>query len=259
MSSLSGVQLDLVFGDVLDSPTLVEAMVDFRPHIVIHLAGVKSVQESFQRPEFYHAVNVEGTNNVLDAMSRSGCNHVVFSSSATVYGHTGDLPVTEMHKCMPLSPYGVSKVKGEKLVANWTKLKLQRSAICLRYFNPVGAHSSGIIGEDLCFGAPNLMNMISGVALGEIEYLLIYGADYLTDDGTAERDYVHILDLVLGHEAAMFKCMKSDYFQIYNLGTGNPISVRKLLNVFQDVTEMPIRYEIRERRSGDVQTSCASA
>ena len=256
---LSGSQMDLIIGDVLDSRSLCEAMLDFRPDIVIHLAGLKSVQESFSRPELYQAVNVEGTQNVLDAMSNSACNHVIFSSSATVYGNAGDLPVTERHMCKPLNPYGESKFKAEELITTWARLNLRRSAIFLRYFNPVGAHTSGRIGEDLYYGSPNLMNMISRVALGEIEYLPIFGTDYLTEDGTAERDYIHVLDLVAGHEAAIIKCLKSDCMHIYNLGTGTPISVRTLLHEFQNVAEVNVKYEAKDRRLGDAMISYASA
>lgn len=257
-SLLNNSQLDLVVGDVLDLSSLYRAMLGFRPDIVVHLAGLKSVQESFNLSELYQAVNVEGTQNVLRAMGEAGCNNVVFSSSATVYGDTGDFPAAEKHICKPLSPYGESKLKGEELVLNWARSKQSRSAICLRYFNPVGAHTSGRIGEDLQFGAPNLMNMISRVALGEIEFLPIFGTDYLTEDGTAERDYVHVLDLVEGHEAAMIKCMNSDSAYIFNLGTGKPISVKQLLNEFQTVAKVNVKYKTRDRRAGDAMISYAS-
>jgi UDP-glucose 4-epimerase len=255
---LAGVEPDLVVGDVTDAHALRKAILEFRPDIVVHLAGLKSVHESFLKPELYHSVNAGGTENILEAMSEAKCDHLVFSSSATVYGPTGDEPVTESHICRPMSPYGESKLRAENLIQEWIKFNQQRSAVCLRYFNPIGAHASGAIGENLKFGSPNLMNMISRVAVGELECLPIFGADYLTRDGTAERDYIHISDLVEGHEAAINKCFKSRGAYVFNIGTGNSVSVIRLLNEFQAVSQLDIKYVIEGRRQGDAMISCAS-
>ena len=241
--------------DVTDLPKLTEILAAFKPDMVLHFAGRKSVAESVERPDFYHQQNVGGTSNLLTAMDRCGCRHIIFSSSATVYGTPDHLPIPEEHRMAPFNPYGHSKLEAEKEIGKWADAATDKSAVLLRYFNPVGAHSSGQIGENPKGRPDNLFPFITQVAAGIRSHLDIYGDDYDTPDGTGVRDYIHITDLVEGHIAALHFAKHNSGVEIFNLGTGRGYSVAEVVAVFEATTGQRVRYEIKERRAGDI-ASC---
>jgi UDP-glucose 4-epimerase len=189
--------------DVTDADQLDALMAEIRPDSVLHFAGRKSVAESVEQPDFYYQQNVGGTQNLLSAMAKSGCNQIIFSSSATVYGVPKFLPFTESHRLSPFNPYGASKLAAENEIARWADADPERSSVLLRYFNPVGAHISGKIGENPRGIPNNLFPFLVQVAAGLREELEIYGDNYDTPNGTGVRDYIHITDLVDGHIAAL--------------------------------------------------------
>ena len=241
--------------DVTDLPKLTEILTAFKPEMVLHFAGRKSVSESVERPDFYHQQNVGGTSNLLTAMDRCGCKHIIFSSSATVYGAPDHLPIPEEHRTAPFNPYGHSKLEAEKEIGNWADAATDKSAVLLRYFNPVGAHASGQIGENPKGRPDNLFPFITQVAAGIRPHLEIYGDDYDTPDGTGVRDYIHITDLVEGHIAALHFAQKNNGIEIFNLGTGRGYSVIEVVTAFEAATGQSVRYKIKERRAGDI-ASC---
>jgi UDP-glucose 4-epimerase len=241
--------------DVTDLPKLTEILTAFKPEMVLHFAGRKSVSESVERPDFYHQQNVGGTSNLLTAMDRCGCKHIIFSSSATVYGAPDHLPIPEEHRTAPFNPYGHSKLEAEKEIGNWADAATDKSAVLLRYFNPVGAHVSGQIGENPKGRPDNLFPFITQVAAGIRPHLEIYGDDYDTPDGTGVRDYIHITDLVEGHIAALHFAQKNNGIEIFNLGTGRGYSVIEVVTAFEAATGQSVRYKIKKRRAGDI-ASC---
>ena len=254
---ISKKSLQFVNGDIRESNTLIKIMKNFKPDAVLHFAGLKSVNESAANPIQYYDVNVRGTVELLAAMKASDCTKIIFSSSATVYGDASYLPFDELHSLNPTNPYGRTKLMVEKILEDWVDSGNQNHAICLRYFNPIGAHETGFIGED-SFNTPNnLMPYILQVVMGHRPHLSIYGDDYPTRDGTGERDYVHVCDLALGHVRAVEKIYKLDRFQVLNLGTGIGTTVRELVDVFQKVSGKTIPIKIAQRRSGDVAQSWA--
>ncbi|KAH9498454.1 hypothetical protein Btru_007526 [Bulinus truncatus] len=225
---------------------------------VIHFAALKAVGESVEKPLLYYRVNVLGTINLMEAMSEAGVTKIIFSSSATVYGDPKYLPMDENHpvgNCT--SPYAKSKHFAEEILSDMCRIEPEWSAVVLRYFNPVGAHSSGLIGEDPQGIPNNLTPYVSQVAIGKRTELLIYGKDYNTHDGTGVRDYLHITDLATGHIAAMKKLKDSAGFKVYNLGTGTGSSVLDVVKAFEKVSGKKINYKIVNRREGDVATMCA--
>ena len=241
--------------DITDLPQLTEILAAFKPDMVLHFAGRKSVSESVERPDFYHQQNVGGTLNLLAAMDRCGCKHIIFSSSATVYGAPDHLPIPEEHGLAPFNPYGYSKLEAEKEIRKWADMAADKSAVLLRYFNPVGAHSSGQIGENPKGRPDNLFPFITQVAAGIRPHLDIYGDDYDTPDGTGVRDYIHITDLVEGHIAALHFAEHNQGVEIFNLGTGRGYSVAEVVAAFEAATGQSVRYQIKERRAGDI-ASC---
>ena len=241
--------------DVTNLPYLLEILADIKPDMVVHFAGRKSVAESVERPDFYHQQNVGGTLNLLAAMDKCGCKHIIFSSSATVYGAPDHLPIPENHKLAPFNPYGHSKLEAEQEISKWVDMASDRSAVLLRYFNPVGAHASGRIGENPNGRPDNLFPFITQVAAGIRPHLEIYGDDYDTPDGTGVRDYIHITDLVDGHIAALHFAENNRGVEIFNLGTGRGYSVTEVVAAFEAATGQRVRYEIKERRAGDI-ASC---
>ncbi|XP_059175921.1 UDP-glucose 4-epimerase-like [Physella acuta] len=226
--------------------------------VVIHFAALKAVGESVKLPLLYYRVNVLGTINLVEAMDESGVTRIIFSSSATVYGDPKYLPMDEKHpvgNCT--SPYAKTKHFVEEILFDICRIKLEWSAVVLRYFNPVGAHSSGVIGEDPQGVPNNLTPYVSQVAIGKRNELLVYGDDYDTPDGTGVRDYLHITDLARGHIAAMNKVKQTRGFNAYNLGTGKGSSVLDVIKSFEKVSGRKINYKIVARRDGDVATMCA--
>lgn len=225
---------------------------------VIHFAGLKSVTDSLNNPMQYFNNNIVGTLNLMEAMKKNDVKNLIFSSSATIYGEPESLPIKETHPIsIPNNPYGKSKFIIEQILLDLTKSDKSWNIISLRYFNPVGAHSSGLIGEDPVGVPNNLMPFITKVAVGKIKELKIFGNDYNTVDGTGVRDYIHVVDLVLGHIAALKKIDFFKGFNAINLGTGRGYSVLELVNAFSRISGVEIKYSFTNRRSGDLAISYA--
>lgn len=222
---------------------------------VVHFAGLKSVPESISLPELYWDVNVYGTLQLLKVMSENKCTNLVFSSSATVYSPKEESPLYESYKVDPIDPYGKTKLAVENLLRAFIKIQnLKWKIICLRYFNPIGAHYSGRIGESPKNVPNNLFPYMCEVAIGKRKLLKIYGKNWPTPDGTCIRDFIHIMDLAEGHLAAFRYLNEKDndkYFQIINLGTGRGTSVLELLETFERVNKLKLNYKFSERRLGD--------
>jgi UDP-glucose 4-epimerase len=220
---------------------------------VIHFAGLKSVSESVAHSDLYHDNNVVGSQNVINCIKEQGIENVIFSSSATVYGDPQYLPIDEAHPVNPVNPYGQSKADVEQLFLNDVCFKTA-SIKLLRYFNPVGSHK-GIIGEKPNGVPNNLMPYILGVARGSYDHLNIFGADYDTIDGTGVRDYIHVMDLIEAHWAALID--DTSGCEIYNVGCGKGFSVKEMLKTFEQVNNVNIPYQIQHRRDGDIATCYA--
>jgi UDP-glucose 4-epimerase len=236
--------------NIRDKNHLIKIFSDFKPDIVIHFAGLKSVNDSIKIPLDYYLNNVTGTINLLEVMDQFNCQKIIFSSSATVYGKPIYSPCDENHKILPINPYGRSKYFIEEIIKDWTISKDQNKSIILRYFNPVGAHKTGIIGE-LPKGIPNnLFPYISGVIAGTYKYLSIFGNDYDTKDGTGVRDYVHVEDIALAHVKS-FMLLENYKNETINLGTGSGYSVLEILKEFEKIIQKPIPFKIKPRRTGD--------
>ena len=248
-------ELGFIKGDIRDTKTLKDAMKKFKPEIVIHFAGLKSVSQSVSDPLQYYDTNVYGSINLFNTMNEVGCNKIVFSSSATVYGREDNLPYNESSSVHPTNPYGRSKLIVENILRDWVNSNEHKQAICLRYFNPVGAHESGLIGENPLGIPNNIMPLISQVAAGIRPKLSIFGSDYKTRDGTGERDYVHVVDLALGHATVVEKINKLDVLQVLNLGTGKGTTVKELIETFEKASGKKIPIEFSKRRPGDVAQS----
>lgn len=228
---------------------------------VIHFAGYKAVGESVEKPIEYYTNNVSGTLNLLDVMRKHNVKTIIFSSSATVYGEPEVVPLTEMCKIGgTTNPYGSSKLFIEQILKDVYKSDNTWDVCILRYFNPIGSHESGIIGEEPQGRPNNLMPYIVRVASGELEELSIFGNDYNTPDGTGVRDYIHVVDLAKGHIKALEKLEKEKSgIYIYNLGTGKGYSVLDMVHAFEKTTGQKIKYKITERRAGDIATCYADA
>ena len=223
---------------------------------VIHFAAHKAVGESVQKPLMYYKNNLFGLLHTIEAQSKYGINNFIFSSSATVYGEPKTLPITEQNETQrPFSPYGNTKKIAEEILDDFTKSNTDFKAISLRYFNPIGAHESGLIGE-LPNGIPNnLMPYITQTAIGIREKLMVFGDDYPTKDGTPIRDYIHVVDLAKAHVAAVKRLVSNTQkvpVEYFNLGTGDGYSVLEVINTFERVTKTKLKYEITDRRDGDV-------
>ena len=249
-SKIVGIPIPFEKLDLLDREALGRVCSSFKPEAVIHFAGLKAVGESTEIPVAYYQNNVTTTLNLLEAMQDCGCQKIVFSSSATVYGEAQYIPIDEKHPCAPTNPYGRTKYFIEEILRDWVISDPSQSAVLLRYFNPVGAHPSGTIGEDP-HGIPNnLAPVITQVAMGKRESLKVFGDDYDTPDGTGVRDYIHVTDLARAHVAAVEH--EETGTQVFNLGTGEGASVMELLGVFSEVFQAKIPYEVVDRRPGDI-------
>ena len=218
---------------------------------VIHLAGLKAVGESVEKPLLYYENNIVGSINLFDQMKRHGIDKIVFSSSACVYGEPDKVPITENFPIKPTNPYGQTKATIEQILKDISISDNKFSAVILRYFNPVGAHKSGLIGEDPGGIPNNLVPFIAQVAVGKLDYLQIYGDDYDTKDGTGVRDYIHVNDLAKAHIKALEKLDNGRGNKIYNIGTGKGYSVLEVLKAFEKAIGKNLPYKIAERRSGD--------
>jgi UDP-glucose 4-epimerase len=246
-------EVSYVEADIRDRDALDSAFADFKPEAVIHFAGLKAVGESAERPLDYYDVNINGTLALLAAMSAHGCRRIVFSSTATVYGEPRYLPYDEAHPCAPLSVYARTKHMAEGILTDWQKVQPEgASVMLLRYFNPVGAHVSGRIGEDPSGIPNNLMPFITQVAVGRRDRLMVFGDNYDTPDGTGIRDYIHVTDLARAHTAALDFAAANQGTEVFNIGTGQGYSVLDMVKAFERAAERPIPYEVTDRRAGDV-------
>lgn len=240
--------------DIRDYKRLKDVFLKFSPDVVLHLAGFKSVEESTLDPLLYYDNNINTSINLLKVMEEVDCYNLVFSSSATIYGNPKYLPYDEIHPKSPHNPYGETKFIIENMLISWSKINKKRKIVSLRYFNPAGAHKSGLFGEDLFTKTSNLMPSICKVIIGLQDKLNIYGNDYSTNDGTAERDFIHILDLSNAHVRALKYCGKkgSSNFEAFNIGCGKPFSVLKLVRLFEEVSKKKIEINFTKRRKGDL-------
>lgn len=245
--------------DVRDAQALDRVFNQFKPDAVIHFAGLKAVGESVADPARYYDVNVGGTSTLLRAMERADCENIVFSSSATVCGEPQYLPCDENHPLDPINPYGRTKLMGENLLQDWVNAKSSRHSVALRYFNPVGADASGLIGEDPNGVPNNLMPFISQVAVGRRECLQVFGDDYDTIDGTGVRDYIHVVDLAQAHISAVEQINTLEPFEVINVGTGEGLSVLQMVQEFETQSGRIVDYQIGPRRPGDAPAVWADA
>lgn len=250
--TLSNRSLGFAGVDIRDGEDLEPVFDEFKPDAVIHFAGLKAVGESVAAPLRYYDVNVHGSVSLLNAMDRASCANIVFSSSATVYGDPEYLPYDEAHPTRPVNPYGRTKLMVEDILCDWAAVDPARRATALRYFNPVGAHVSGHIGEDP-LGAPNnLMPFIAQVAVGRREHLNVLGNDYDTRDGTGLRDYIHVVDLAKAHVAAVERQSGLSPFEALNIGSGNGATVLELVGAFERASGVKIARKFAPRRDGDL-------
>lgn len=241
--------------DIRDADGLRRIFNENKVDAVIHFAGLKAVGESVKKPMAYYDNNVGGTITLCEVMAEAGCKRMVFSSSATVYGMNNPSPLKEeMPTGAVTNPYGRTKVIIEKILQDICVSDKDWSVVLLRYFNPIGAHSSGRIGEDPNGIPNNLMPYISQVAIGKLKQLSVYGNDYDTPDGTGVRDYIHVVDLALGHIKAVEYALENTGVDIFNLGTGVGYSVLDIVHTFEEVNGVKIPYVIAPRRAGDIAT-----
>lgn len=253
VEELTGKKVTFYEGDVLDEAAL-EAMLEAeKPDAVIHCAALKAVGESVEKPLLYYHNNITGTLTLLRVMDRCGVKNIVFSSSATVYGDPKEMPITEScPKGQCTNPYGWTKSMMEQIMTDFQKANPEWNVILLRYFNPVGAHESGRIGEDPKGIPNNLMPYITQVAVGKREKLGVFGNDYDTPDGTGVRDYIHVVDLAIGHVKAVDYIFSNPGIDVINLGTGVGYSVLDMVKAFSKACGKDLPYEIKPRRAGDV-------
>lgn len=250
-------RIAFIEGDVRNTELLVEVMYDYKIDAVMHFAGLKSVCASASNPLSYFANNVQGTISLLMAMQQLNIKTFIFSSSATVYGEPVYLPYDEMHPTKPINPYGDSKLQVEVILRSLVNADPEWGIACLRYFNPVGAHDSGLIGDDPKGVPANLVPYLARVASGILDRVNIFGNDYPTPDGTGKRDYIHIMDLAEGHMAALKFLKKTPGLHIVNLGTGSAASVLECLKAFEKAAGKPLPVMISDRRVGDLPIVCA--
>ncbi len=257
VEQICGRRPDFIKADIRDRDALSEVMAKHPIQSVIHFAGLKAVGESVTQPLAYYENNVLGSINLFQAMAEHGVKQLVFSSSATVYGDPHTVPIQE---CFPLSatnPYGRTKLMIEEILRDLGLAEPSWRIAILRYFNPVGAHVSGLIGESPNGIPNNLMPYVSQVAVGKREKLSVYGNDYPTPDGTGVRDYIHVVDLALGHLAALDALARESGVLTVNLGTGRGYSVLEMVRAFEKASGRPVPYQVVDRRTGDIATCFA--
>ncbi|OIN23823.1 UDP-glucose 4-epimerase GalE [Vibrio barjaei] len=252
IEKVSGTRPTFVQGDVRDKSALLEVLQTHNINSVIHFAGLKAVGESVEKPLEYYDNNVNGTLVLVDAMREAGVKHLVFSSSATVYGDPASVPITESFPTSATNPYGRSKLMVEECLTDFQKANPDWTITLLRYFNPVGSHPTGEMGEDPQGIPNNLMPFVSQVAVGRRDFLSVFGNDYPTPDGTGVRDYIHVMDLADGHIAALKTLNNQKGLHVYNLGTGNGSSVLDMVKAFELASGKQVPYKIVERRPGDI-------
>ena len=259
LGALAGRALRVVEGDVRDAAVVRSVLAEQHIDAVIHFAVLKAVAQSVSDPLAYHANNVGGMLTLLEAMDAQGVRTFVFSSSATVYGEPQWLPIDEEHPTRAANPYGQTKLICENILSDLARAECGWRVSLLRYFNPVGAHPSGLIGEDPTGVPNNLMPLLTRAASKRMAELQVFGTDYPTEDGTAVRDYVHVMDLAEGHVAALGALGEGDALQVYNLGTGRGTSVFELIAAFERATDSKVPHVRADRRPGDVAVMYASA
>ena len=251
VKEITGKDFSFCKADLLDREALEKVFAGERPDGVIHFAGLKAVGESVAKPLEYYHNNIVGTINLLEMMRKYDAKRLVFSSSATVYGDPASVPITEDFPLSATNPYGRTKLMIEDILRDLYRSDDSWSIVLLRYFNPVGAHESGRIGEDPAGIPNNLMPYISQVAAGKLKRLRVFGNDYPTPDGTGVRDYIHVVDLAKGHIAALKK-LSANGIYTYNLGTGRGYSVLDAVKAFEKANGLEIPYDVVERRPGDI-------
>lgn len=252
LDQITGKQIRFVQGDVRETELLRRTIATYSIDAVIHFAGLKAVGESIEKPIDYYANNVQGAISLLEAMRSEEVKTLVFSSSATVYGHPHYLPLDESHPTCAINPYGRSKLHIEDMFRDVAVSDPEWRMACLRYFNPVGAHESGLIGENPNGEPNNLMPYIAQVASGQRTTLNVFGGDYPTADGTGVRDYIHVMDVAEGHVAVLNFLSRSTGWHAINLGTGRGYSVLDMVRAFEKASGRKVPYEMVARRAGDV-------
>ena len=258
IEKITGVRPVFYKADLRDKESMRPVFEENDFDAVIHFAGLKAVGESVEKPLFYYGNNIGGTVNLCELMSEYGCKRIIFSSSATVYGDPAQIPITEdCPKGQCTNPYGWTKSMLEQVLTDVWKSDEAWSVVLLRYFNPIGAHESGLIGESPNGIPNNLMPYIMQVAVGKLPELGVFGDDYDTPDGTGVRDYIHVVDLAKGHVNAIEKVTSVTGVNIYNLGTGNGYSVLDIVKAFEAANDIKIPYSIKPRRAGDIATCYA--
>lgn len=260
IEEITGIRPAFYEADTLDADAINGILDKEKIDACIHFAGLKAVGESVEKPWEYYENNIQGTLVLIDAMRRHNVKNFIFSSSATVYGDPEFIPITEeCPKKACTNPYGWTKSMLEQILTDVQKADNEWNVILLRYFNPIGAHKSGLIGDNPNGIPNNLMPYITQVAVGKLKELGVFGNDYDTPDGTGVRDYIHVVDLADGHVKALDKIKEGCGLKIYNLGTGNGVSVLELVKAFEESTGQKIPYSIKPRRAGDIATCYASA
>lgn len=260
VEKITGKPVTFYKADILDREALEKIFDEQQIDSCIHFAGLKAVGESVAKPWEYYNNNIAGTLTLVDVMRQHGCKNIIFSSSATVYGDPAFIPITEeCPKGQCTNPYGWTKSMLEQILSDMQKADPEWNVILLRYFNPIGAHQSGTMGENPNGIPNNLMPYITQVAVGKLEKLGVFGNDYDTHDGTGVRDYIHVVDLAVGHVKALKKIDEKAGLCIYNLGTGTGYSVLDIVKNFEEATGVKIPYEIKPRRAGDIATCYADA
>lgn len=259
LSKLTGKDVNFFMGDIRSSEDLASILEKYNITSCIHLAGLKSVNQSFQYPDEYYSNNVVGTLNLIDILHSYGVRKFVFSSSATVYGNNTNQPVNESEPLSPTNPYAATKVIVENYLSEFSSSISGKDfrAISLRYFNPIGAHPSGLIGEMPHDISTNLMPYLNQVAAGQRKCLYVYGKDYSTKDGTGIRDFIHVMDLAEAHVMALSYLEREERVRAINIGTGLGFTVLDLINTYEAVNQIKINYEFTSRREGDIPISYA--
>ena len=260
VEKITGKKVPFYKVDILDREGLQQVFDKESIDSCIHFAGLKAVGESVQKPWEYYENNIAGTLTLVDVMRQNGVKNIIFSSSATVYGDPAMIPITEeCPKGQCTNPYGWTKSMLEQILSDMQKADPEWNVILLRYFNPIGAHKSGTIGENPNGIPNNLMPYVTQVAVGKLKELGVFGDDYDTPDGTGVRDYIHVVDLAIGHVKALKKIEEKAGLKIYNLGTGVGYSVLDVVKNFEEATGVKVPYVIKERRAGDIATCYSSA
>ena len=260
VEEITGKPVQLYEADIRDSERLSQIFRENKIDAVIHFAGLKAVGESVKKPLMYYRNNIDTTLTLLETMQAAGVRNIIFSSSATVYGEENPVPYKEtMQRGVCTNPYGWTKAMMEQIFEDAARADPSLSVVLLRYFNPIGAHPSGRIGEDPLGIPNNLMPYVTQVAVGKRECLTIFGSDYPTKDGTCMRDYIHVVDLAKGHVKAVAYILQHSGTEVFNLGTGTPYSVTEIVETFERVNGVPVKHVYGDRRAGDLPEFYANA